>query len=180
MSVSVTILTLPFLPSAQGFDADPIEALERRCEILDVVPAFFEHGGRPYWTLAVTHRLRRAPGEQGAEGATEGEASPEEFRETRRRGRYGWREPVSEQDAGLYQALRAWRSEVADSLGVPVYLIFTNRQLAEIARLRPASIASLGSVPGVGRRRLEKHGQAVLDLVSRFGDPVSVAGAEHV
>ncbi len=175
MGLSIKIVTLPFVPAAEGFDQVALEALGRQSEILQVTPAFFEHAGRPYWSLVIAHRPREAPGEQPVQVAARGAAqSSASGRATPSPGR----PEVAEADWGLYQELRAWRSKVADVLGVPVYLIFTNRQLAEVARLRPGSLAALGSVPGVGESRLRKHGKPVLEVVARFNGNDAGADAE--
>jgi ATP-dependent DNA helicase RecQ len=66
---------------------------------------------------------------------------------------------------GLFQALRAWRLQVAREHGVPAYTVFHDATLEEIARRRPGSTEELGDVSGVGAIKLERYGAAVLDLV---------------
>jgi ATP-dependent DNA helicase RecQ len=75
-------------------------------------------------------------------------------------------EPAAEPDRALFEALRAWRKEEAQEQGVPAYVIFHDRTLAEIAARRPASLDSLASVPGVGQSKLERYGAAVLAVVA--------------
>jgi superfamily II DNA helicase RecQ len=48
----------------------------------------------------------------------------------------------------LFSRLRETRKQVAEKEGRPPYAIFTNEQLADVARRRPASLAALGEVPG--------------------------------
>ena len=64
-------------------------------------------------------------------------------------------------------ALRAWRRQQAQDQGVPAYVIFHDRTLAEIASRRPASLDALAGVPGVGQSKLDRYGAAVLALLSR-------------
>jgi ATP-dependent DNA helicase RecQ len=52
---------------------------------------------------------------------------------------------------GLFDALKAWRRVVAGAQGVPAYVVFHDRTLAEIARLKPGSLGALGEVTGVER-----------------------------
>ena len=68
-------------------------------------------------------------------------------------------------DGDLFQALRAWRLQVAREHGVPAYTVFHDATLEEIARRRPGSTAELRAVIGVGAVKLERYGDAVLDLV---------------
>jgi ATP-dependent DNA helicase RecQ len=68
-------------------------------------------------------------------------------------------------DAGLAERLRAWRRAEAQSQGVPAYVIFSDATLVEIAARRPSSPAALAQVNGIGAKKLERYGEAVLALV---------------
>jgi ATP-dependent DNA helicase RecQ len=83
---------------------------------------------------------------------------------TRRRGG-GAAIAVSDEGRPLFEALRAWRREAAAEQGVPPYVIFQDRTLAEIAQARPATADALSRVGGVGQSKLERYGEAVLRLV---------------
>ncbi|OGA05294.1 MAG: ATP-dependent DNA helicase RecQ [Betaproteobacteria bacterium RIFCSPLOWO2_02_FULL_62_17] len=65
----------------------------------------------------------------------------------------------------LWEKLRAWRAGVARQSGVPAYVVFHDATLAEIARARPQSEEALGRVAGVGARKLERYGPALLELL---------------
>ncbi|MFC6617583.1 DNA helicase RecQ [Deinococcus radiophilus] len=71
--------------------------------------------------------------------------------------------PAAAQPA--FEALRQWRGEQAREQGVPAYIILDNKTLAAIAALRPGSLATLSTVSGVGAKKLEQYGQAVLDVL---------------
>ncbi|WP_277755250.1 DNA helicase RecQ [Teichococcus oryzae] len=63
-----------------------------------------------------------------------------------------------------FLALRDWRRRTALAQGVPAYVIFQDRTLAEIAALRPMDQSALSTVPGVGTTKLERYGAAVLEI----------------
>ena len=67
--------------------------------------------------------------------------------------------------APLFERLRAWRAAIAREHGVPAYVVFHDATLAELARVRPQSEAALGQISGVGTRKLEHYGAALLDLL---------------
>ena len=67
----------------------------------------------------------------------------------------------------LFDELRRYRLERARAAGAAPYTIFHDRTLAEIAARRPATLAALASVHGMGAVKLERYGAAVLDLVRR-------------
>ena len=72
---------------------------------------------------------------------------------------------VAEADLALFGALREWRRGEAARQAVPPYVIFHDRTLAEIARLRPAALAALARIDGVGQAKLARYGEAVLAVV---------------
>ena len=65
-----------------------------------------------------------------------------------------------------FEALRAWRAAVAREHGVPAYVIFHDATLREIARTDPRSLDELSHVHGVGARKLEAYGAALLECVA--------------
>jgi len=67
----------------------------------------------------------------------------------------------------LFAELRAWRAATAKEAGVPAYVVFHDATLREVAQRRPASLAELGAVSGVGASKLEKFGAGVLEVVGR-------------
>jgi ATP-dependent DNA helicase RecQ len=64
-----------------------------------------------------------------------------------------------------FEALRAWRSEVAREHNLPSYIVFSNAALAEMARRAPATLAELGEVSGVGAKKLDAYGQEILRVL---------------
>ena len=67
--------------------------------------------------------------------------------------------------ARLWQRLREWRAGIAKEHGVPAYVVFHDATLAELARARPQSEAALAQISGVGTRKLERYGAALLELL---------------
>ena len=65
----------------------------------------------------------------------------------------------------LFDALRALRREIASEAGLPPYVIFHDATLREMAADRPATLAALGKVGGVGVRKLEAYGEAFLSVI---------------
>jgi ATP-dependent DNA helicase RecQ len=70
---------------------------------------------------------------------------------------------------GTFQALRAWRAEVARGHGVPAYVIFHDATLREIAATGPDSLDELAHISGVGARKLEAYGEEILRCVQAAG-----------
>ena len=68
-------------------------------------------------------------------------------------------------DPHLSNALRAWRSELAKAQHVPAYVILHDATLDALCRQRPRTLQELLEVPGIGEKRAERYGQAILNLL---------------
>jgi ATP-dependent DNA helicase RecQ len=68
-------------------------------------------------------------------------------------------------DANLTGALRAWRSEVARTRGVPAYVVLHDATIDGIASLRPTTLAQLRGIAGIGDKKLEHYGDELIALV---------------
>ena len=100
----------------------------------------------------------------GARPILKGEASLEIVLPARRAGRKA-RVRAQEAESPLFAALRAKRRALASAAGVPPYVIFHDSTLREMAALRPASLAAMAEVPGVGAAKLERYGPAFLEVI---------------
>jgi ATP-dependent DNA helicase RecQ len=72
---------------------------------------------------------------------------------------------TSEDDASLWEILRAHRLELATTQGVPPYVIFHDSTLLEMTRTVPTSIEAMASINGIGQVKLERYGDSFLDLL---------------
>ena len=62
--------------------------------------------------------------------------------------------------------LKAWRADVAREHNLPAYVIFHDATLAEIARRGPQTLDDLQGISGIGEKKLQAYGEAVLRVVS--------------
>ncbi len=74
-------------------------------------------------------------------------------------------------DAELFEILRQKRKALADAEGVPPYIVFSDRTLAEIATFYPMSPASLMKINGVGQVKFQRYGQTFIELVRAYCQP---------
>ena len=75
----------------------------------------------------------------------------------------------STMDEELYERLREWRQRVSGQQKVPAYVVFTDATLTALAERRPGSTADLAGIAGIGPRKLELYGPAVLELIGGAG-----------
>ncbi|MFG2625713.1 ATP-dependent DNA helicase UvrD2 [Streptomyces sp. NPDC048473] len=70
----------------------------------------------------------------------------------------------SDMDEALYERLRDWRAVRAKEIGQPAYCVFTDKTLMAIAEAVPGSAGELAGISGVGARKLDRFGTAVLAI----------------
>jgi ATP-dependent DNA helicase RecQ len=75
-------------------------------------------------------------------------------------------EAVAEGDRDLFEALRAWRAEQAREQGVPAYIVFGDATLRALADARPRTIDDLSGITGIGAKKRDAYGDAVLALIA--------------
>jgi ATP-dependent DNA helicase RecQ len=89
------------------------------------------------------------------------------------RGKESAASPVAQLDShgkSLFEALRAWRAAAAKEHAVPAYVIFHDATLAEIAHLAPQSAQQLRRISGIGARKLEIYGAALIEICQAHGE----------
>jgi ATP-dependent DNA helicase RecQ len=82
----------------------------------------------------------------------------------RERGRKGTSASDGTHSAPLLDALRAWRLTTAREHGVPAYVVLHDSTLVAIAAARPRTLDELRAISGIGARKLERYGKALLAI----------------
>ena len=79
-----------------------------------------------------------------------------------------------------WEALRALRRKLAEEHGVPPYVIFPDSTLLEMLRSQPTSLSDMARVSGIGARKLERYGEAFLEVLGGQAEvPKVVADIRH-
>jgi ATP-dependent DNA helicase RecQ len=73
---------------------------------------------------------------------------------------------TADADPALFQRLREWRSAVARTEGIAAFMVFHDRTLNELAARKPADRSQLEAVPGIGPSKLDRYGEALLQILS--------------
>ena len=73
-----------------------------------------------------------------------------------------------EHDARLFESLRAKRKELAETNGIPPYVIFPDQTLYEMAAWYPQSEKSLLKIYGVGQVKAERYGPIFLSTIQSY------------
>jgi DNA helicase-2/ATP-dependent DNA helicase PcrA len=78
--------------------------------------------------------------------------------------------PARPGDPALRETLKRWRSARANVDGVPAYVVFSDATLDAIVAARPASLAGLGRIKGIGPTKLDRYGDELLGLLAEAAD----------
>ena len=83
--------------------------------------------------------------------------------------RQGGEVAVPDYDAHVFEALKKWRREKAARMGVPAYVVFPDRTLEELARVKPQTEAELLTVRGIGPAKARQFGRETLAVLRTSG-----------
>ncbi len=68
----------------------------------------------------------------------------------------------------LFETLRALRLEIARARRVPPYVVFHDTTLRELARLKPTTVAELRHIYGIGAKKADELGEAIIGAIAAF------------
>lgn len=71
-------------------------------------------------------------------------------------------------DAGLFEALRILRRQIAEAANVPPYAVFGDVTLQDLSRRRPTSLGYFQMIHGVGEHRLKHYGETFIAEIVRY------------
>jgi ATP-dependent DNA helicase RecQ len=80
----------------------------------------------------------------------------------------------------LFETLRTLRKQIADSLGVPPYVVFSDATLSEMAQKRPVSEAQMKAVSGIGAEKYRRFGQTFINEIVTFAKENTQPGTRVV
>lgn len=119
--------------------------------VLQVQREFVADGANSLWCLCVEYL------------ETKGTASRQRGR---RRERVDYRKVLPPDEFRTFARLRQARKEIAREDGVPVYAVFTNEQLAALARSEELNENALASVEGIGQGKVQRYGARLLEAMA--------------
>lgn len=133
-------------------EAETLNAFLRSHRIIHIEKRFSDVSGTPGWAICVEYL--DGPASAGDAGAANAD-----------RKRVDYREVLDEATFKIFAALRACRKGIAESEGVPIYVVMTNEQMAAVAERRCATLHDLGIIDGMGDARIKKYGERLLEAL---------------
>lgn len=114
-------------------------------KILEVEQRFFQNEKGGCWSFCVRYLNSGYTG-----------AGPKE--------KVDYKQVLSEEEFSRFSRLREIRKSLAAEDAVPAYAVFTDEELAGIARLSSITPSSLTTVNGIGEKKVAKYGQQLIGL----------------
>lgn len=74
-------------------------------------------------------------------------------------------ELTTDAENNLFQKLKAKRLEIAKEQKVPPYLVFHDKTLIEMVKIKPKNLEEMGSVSGVGEAKIKQYGKVFLKII---------------
>jgi len=144
MQLKLFVLPIKNLTAAE----QEMNAFLRGHRVLAVKKEFVPDGENSFWSFCVEYLDGAAPGALPVGG---------------RAPKVDYKEMLKPEEFEVFSRLREWRKTVAEKEGVPVYVVLSNEQLAQMVRKRVTTKAGLKEIEGVGEARVEKYGEALLE-----------------
>ena len=71
---------------------------------------------------------------------------------------------LNPEDTLIFKALQTWRREKSLSLHLPAFMVCTNKELHEIAQIKPNQVEDFAKIKGFGKHKTEKFSTEILEL----------------
>lgn len=76
---------------------------------------------------------------------------------------------LTESEKTVYEHLRQWRNDRAKSIGLPEYMVFSNKSLMSVAKFCPKTTEDLLKIYGIGEKKAMDYGEDIINLLcNRF------------
>lgn len=129
----------------KGEQTEELNKFLRSHSIIDLEKHLISEGQTPYWTFCIRYKENSKI-------------------EPQVKSKIDYKEILDEPAFKVFSLLRSYRKKLAEQNGVPVYAVFTNEELANIAKLSEINIENMKKINGIGSKKIEKYGQPILDL----------------
>jgi superfamily II DNA helicase RecQ len=113
--------------------------------VLDVQQQFYQNDRGAGWSFCIRY-LQTAAGSSGPSKA-----------------KVDYREVLDADEFIRFARLRDLRRAIAQQEAIPAYAVFTDEELAGIAKLVEITVSSMGTVKGIGEKKAARYGQQIVN-----------------
>ncbi len=138
------IVTVPFDNDRGVFPDNELNTFLLDKKVRSYRVEFFIHAGMPYWSVFL------------------------EYEEVEDKSVEKLTQALDERQKLVFERLKDWRKSKGKELGMPVYVIFSNNQLVELAKKLPQTYEAMKSINGIGDKKVKSFGKEVMDILRSF------------
>lgn len=146
-TMQIQIFTIPVFDKQEALEE--MNRFLRGRKVISVEQEFFSSGIQAYWSFSVNYIES---------------VSKESFPSKNRKEKVDYKTVLDEATFKIFSNLRVCRKEIAIKTAKPAYAIFTDAELAKIAKLEELAVQKLLTIKGIGKNKVEKFGQQMLDM----------------
>jgi superfamily II DNA helicase RecQ len=119
--------------------------------VLEVEQRFFKNEKGGCWSFCIRYIPNMSP-------------QSEPFQYGSSKEKVDYKKVLGEQEFKVFSDLREHRKQIAAQDAVPAYAVFTDEELAGIARLPVLDAGKLISIKGIGDKKVQKYGKLLIDM----------------
>jgi len=151
--MQIRIFNIPITDSGENIaEMNRFLAVQK---VLEVEQRFFQNEKGAYWSFCVRYLI----------------SNKGSFQQQTTKQKVDYKEILNEKEFAIFSKLRECRKAIAANDAVPAYAVFTDEELAGIARLSSIEVSKLISVSGIGDKKVEKYGSHLIELFKQKNDP---------
>ena len=146
---------MPAMPGED--DTEVLNLFLRSHRVIDVKSECVNIDGSAYWSFCVKYldALVQNP-------------------EKRNTAKIDYKEILNDEEFARFAKLREARKVISEREAIPAYAVFTNEELAEIAKIDSPTITEIKKINGIGKNKAEKYGDEICSAV-KDGESESTA-----
>ena len=145
--MQVKLFTIPLFDNEA--ELNEMNGFLRSQKVLTIDKQFVSVGENAYWSFCITY-LQLSKQSTMAQNA-------------QRQNKIDYKEVLDVATFAVFSTLRTIRKQIAENEAIPAYAVFTDSELAEIAKLENIDMAHLQSIQGIGQKKAEKYGQILCE-----------------
>ena len=145
--MQIKIFTIPVV--ADEKDVEELNHFLRSHKIIDVKREITQSNGNSCWTFCIIYMPQ-----------TSAASMTTSHGDNSRREKVDYKEKLEPAVFERFTRMRKLRKQIAESEAIPAYAVFTDAELAEMAMLETLSLTNIEKIPGIGKKKAEKYGNA--------------------
>lgn len=140
--MQIRIFTIPLFGGEEA--VEEMNKFLRGNKVVDITKNLVQQGDVAYWSFCVTYLLG---------------APPKTHQSNDKKEKVDYKQILGEAEFARFALLRTLRRQLAEADAVPAFAVFTDAELAEMAKMEELNTKKLLSVNGIGDKRVEKYGE---------------------